>query len=36
MALYKDIWRHIFPEKTTLAEVDFIVEKQIEHRKAFT
>jgi len=22
---YKDIWRHIFPEKTTLAEVDFIV-----------
>ena len=24
---YKDIWRHIFPEKTTLAEVDFIVEE---------
>jgi SAM-dependent methyltransferase len=23
---YKDIWRHIFPEKTTLAEVDFIIE----------
>jgi SAM-dependent methyltransferase len=23
---YKDIWRHIFPEKTTLAEVDFIFE----------
>ena len=22
---YKDIWRHIFPEKTTLAEVDFII-----------
>ena len=22
---YKDIWRHIFPEKTTYAEVDFIV-----------
>ena len=22
---YKDIWRQIFPEKTTLAEVDFIV-----------
>ena len=32
---YKDIWRHIFPEKTTQAEVDFIVEaanlKQGEH-----
>ena len=24
---YKDIWRQIFPEKTTLAEVDFIVEE---------
>ena len=24
---YKDIWRHVFPEKTTLAEVDFIVEE---------
>ena len=24
---YKDIWRHIFPEKTTLAEVDFMVEE---------
>ena len=24
---YKDIWRHIFPEKTTQAEVDFIVEE---------
>ena len=24
---YKDIWRHIFPEKTTLAEVDFIIEE---------
>ena len=24
---YKDIWRNIFPEKTTLAEVDFIVEE---------
>ena len=24
---YKDIWRHIFPEKTTQAEVDFIVEQ---------
>jgi 2-polyprenyl-3-methyl-5-hydroxy-6-metoxy-1,4-benzoquinol methylase len=23
---YKDIWRHIFPEKTTLAEVDFIID----------
>jgi cyclopropane fatty-acyl-phospholipid synthase-like methyltransferase len=23
---YKEIWRHIFPEKTTLAEVDFIIE----------
>lgn len=23
---YKDIWRHIFPEKTTLAEVDFIFD----------
>ena len=22
---YKEIWRHIFPEKTTLAEVDFII-----------
>ena len=24
---YKDIWRQIFPEKTTLAEVDFIIEE---------
>src|SRR5262245_17035741 len=24
---YKDIWRHIFPEKTTLAEVDFIIQE---------
>ena len=24
---YKDIWRHVFPEKTTQAEVDFIVEE---------
>jgi 2-polyprenyl-3-methyl-5-hydroxy-6-metoxy-1,4-benzoquinol methylase len=24
---YKDIWRHIFPEKTTQAEVDFMVEE---------
>ena len=24
---YKDIWRHIFPEKTTNAEVDFMVEE---------
>ena len=24
---YKDIWRQIFPEKTTKAEVDFIVEE---------
>jgi len=24
---YKEIWRHIFPEKTTLAEVDFIIEE---------
>jgi len=24
---YKDIWRHFFPEKTTKAEVDFIVEE---------
>jgi len=24
---YKDVWRHIFPEKTTQAEVDFIVEE---------
>jgi 2-polyprenyl-3-methyl-5-hydroxy-6-metoxy-1,4-benzoquinol methylase len=24
---YKDIWRHFFPEKTTQAEVDFIVEE---------
>jgi 2-polyprenyl-3-methyl-5-hydroxy-6-metoxy-1,4-benzoquinol methylase len=24
---YKEIWRHIFPEKTTQAEVDFIVEE---------
>ena len=24
---YKDIWRHIFPEKTTNAEVDFIAEE---------
>src|SRR5688572_28935262 len=24
---YKDIWRHIFSEKTTQAEVDFIVEE---------
>ncbi|HKC37532.1 MAG TPA: class I SAM-dependent methyltransferase, partial [Chitinophagaceae bacterium] len=24
---YKDIWRHIFPEKTTQAEVDFIIEE---------
>ena len=23
---YKKIWRHIFPEKTTLAEVDFIID----------
>ena len=23
---YKEIWRHIFPEKTTLAEVDFIIK----------
>ena len=23
---YKDIWRHIFPEKTTIAEVDFIIK----------
>ena len=22
---YKEIWRHIFPEKTTLAEVEFII-----------
>jgi 2-polyprenyl-3-methyl-5-hydroxy-6-metoxy-1,4-benzoquinol methylase len=22
---YKEIWRHIFPEKTTVAEVDFII-----------
>jgi cyclopropane fatty-acyl-phospholipid synthase-like methyltransferase len=22
---YKEIWRHIFPEKTTLAEVDFMI-----------
>lgn len=22
---YKEIWRHIFPEKTTLAEIDFII-----------
>ena len=22
---YKDIWRHVFPEKTTQAEVDFII-----------
>jgi len=24
---YKDIWRHIFPEKITQAEIDFIVEE---------
>ena len=24
---YKDIWRHIFPEKTTNAEIDFIIEE---------
>ena len=24
---YRDIWRHIFPEKTTQAEVDFMVEE---------
>lgn len=24
---YKDIWRHIFPEKTTKAEVDFIIDE---------
>ena len=24
---YKDIWKQIFPEKTTLAEVDFIIEE---------
>jgi len=24
---YKDIWRHIFPEKTTQAEVDFMIEE---------
>lgn len=24
---YKDIWRHFFPEKTTLAEVNFIIEE---------
>jgi len=24
---YKDIWRHFFPEKTTKAEVDFIMEE---------
>src|SRR6185503_1563797 len=24
---YKDIWRQIFPEKTTLAEVDFIINE---------
>ena len=24
---YKEIWRHIFPEKTTLAEVDFIINE---------
>ena len=24
---YKDIWRQFFPEKTTRAEVDFIVEQ---------
>jgi 2-polyprenyl-3-methyl-5-hydroxy-6-metoxy-1,4-benzoquinol methylase len=24
---YKEIWRHIFPEKTTLAEVDFIMQE---------
>lgn len=23
---YKEIWRHIFPEKTTVAEVDFIIK----------
>jgi SAM-dependent methyltransferase len=23
---YKEIWKHIFPEKTTLAEVDFIMQ----------
>ena len=22
---YKEIWRHVFPEKTTLAEIDFII-----------
>lgn len=22
---YKEIWRHIFPEKTTLAEIDFLI-----------
>lgn len=24
---YKDVWRHIFPEKTTQAEADFIIEE---------
>ena len=24
---YKEIWRHIFPEKTTLAEVDWIIQE---------
>ena len=24
---YKDIWRHVFPEKTTMAEVDFIINE---------
>lgn len=25
--IYKDIWRGIFPQKTTIAEVDFIIEE---------
>src|SRR5262245_2967163 len=24
---YKEIWRHIFPEKTTLAEVDWVIQE---------
>ena len=28
---YKDIWRQIFPEKTTLAEVDWIIKEGLLH-----
>ena len=24
---YKEIWKQVFPEKTTLAEVDFIINR---------